>query len=300
MKNLVQIVFLIWIATACDTIAYKDARIALVVVPVDTTKQDTLNGIDFEQKIFLEDYTGHTCGNCPYAATEAKRLIAQYGGKVIVMAIHVGIFASPSLNPNRISYKADFRTAVGNSLDQKFKASDGGLPKGTINRKKFTSSQAVSVLNYTEWATRISQSAALPGNSVGIKIEKTFNRSTRVIDLNAKTVFKSGFSGNIRMATYLVEDKIINWQKFYPTPSVTIDSARYEHNHLLRAALAPKNGNYALSASNLYVANQSIETEWQGVLPEGVLPENSKIIFVLINAETEEVIQVSEEDLLAK
>ena len=297
MKNLFSCAILIWLISSCDTVKYKDAKVAPTVIPAAT---DTLNGIDFEQKIFLEDYTGHTCGNCPFAADEVKKLVAQYGTRVVVMAIHVGNFALPSLNPNKPSYKEDYRTSVGNNLDDKFKASDGGLPKGTINRKRFTASQAVSILNFTEWGTRISQNLALPGNGVGIKIEPALNRATRVIDLKSKVFFKSGFNGNLKMAVYLVEDKIISWQKYYPTPSVTIDSARYEHNHMLRAGLAPKNGNYLLSAANVFLANQSYETEWQGIVPEAALAENSKIIFVLTNADTEEVIQVTQEDLIAK
>jgi hypothetical protein len=118
--------------------------------------------------------------------------------------------------------------------------------------------------------------------------------------MKVKTFFKTEFSGNIRMASYLIEDKIINWQKFYPTPSITIDSARYEHNHMLRGGLAPKNGNYSLSPSTNFLAKQSIETQWQGVSPEAVLPENAKIIFVLTNADSEEVLQVAEVDLVAK
>jgi thiol-disulfide isomerase/thioredoxin len=307
MKNLPIFIFLIGFAIACDTVAYKDAIVKPEVVPVDTMPQvdttsevDSILGVDFTQKIFLEDYTGHTCGNCPYAATQAKKLQEQYGNRIIIMAIHVGNFAVPSINPNKPSYKADFRTSIGNSLNDRAKAVEAGLPKGTINRKKFTSAPAISVLNYTEWGTRINQIFGLPSNNIGIKIVHTFNTATRVVDMKVKAFFKTEFSGNIRMASYLIEDKIINWQKFYPTPSITIDSARYEHNHMLRGGLAPKNGNYNLSPSINFLAKQSIETQWQGVAPEAVLPENAKIIFVLTNADSEEVLQVAEVDLVAK
>ena len=294
MRNLFSFI-LFSIILGCDTVAYKDARVT--PTPILAPK-DTVDGINFEQKIFLEDYTGHTCGNCPGAATEVKKLMDQYGKRIVVMAIHAGNFALPVLNPNKTSFKEDFRTSVGNDLDDKFKASDLGLPKGTVNRKKFTTGGSVSVLNYTEWGTRISQIFAAQGNGVGIRIDPILNTSTRVIDLKAKVIFKAAFSGKVNMMAYLVEDKIINWQKFYvPT---TFDSARYEHNYMLRAGLYPKNGDYALSATIEFSADQSIETDWQGTLPGNVVPENSKIIYVLTNGNTEEVIQVAEVNLISK
>ena len=178
MKNLLIFFFLIGFAIACDTVAYKDAIVKPEVVPVDTTPvvdtlpfidttiskdttpvkepeipKDSIYPIDYENRVFLEDYTGHTCGNCPYAAQEIKKLETQYGKKIIAMAVHVGEFAKPSPNPNKTSFKADFRTTIGNSLDDKFKATNAGLPKGTINRIKFTGSPLL--INYTEWNQRV-------------------------------------------------------------------------------------------------------------------------------------------------
>ena len=58
---------------ACDTVSYRDAYEVQPPVVPDTSTKDS-NALDYTRKIFLEDYTGHTCGNCPFAAEEAKKM----------------------------------------------------------------------------------------------------------------------------------------------------------------------------------------------------------------------------------
>jgi hypothetical protein len=48
------------------------------------------------KKVLVEDYTGHTCGNCPAAARMLNDTIKPlYGDRLIVLGIHAGYFAEP-------------------------------------------------------------------------------------------------------------------------------------------------------------------------------------------------------------
>ena len=322
MKNLVLLLFISFLY-GCDRVAYKDAyeNPAPIVIPIDTAKEDTTNPIDtvigdttktdtvvtykavtsFLQKVLIEDFTGHTCGNCPFAAKEAKKIEELYGERVITMAIHCGQFAVPVQNPNDVKFKTDFRTPVGTALDIKFGASNAGLPRGIINRKKFTTSPKVSLLNYTEWGTRVNQIVSLPqGNGIGLTINPKFDSVSRSINVYVSTKFERAFTGKIKMTGYMVEDKILNWQKFYPSPGVTENIEFYEHNHTLRGDLNPKNGKFDLNNGAPIGQNETFKIEWQGVLPSVVVSKNAQIIFILSNSETDEVLQVAEAPLSSK
>src|SRR5690606_27366869 len=90
------------------------------------------------RKALLEDYTGHTCGNCPAAAESAHQLAEQYGDKLVLMAVHAGFF-SRLKNPD---YLTSYTTSVGNDWDgsKGFGVSAVGNPNGMVNRKAYDGS----------------------------------------------------------------------------------------------------------------------------------------------------------------
>ena len=54
---------------------------------------------DFIQKYLLEDFTGHTCLNCPKAHTIMKDMQDAMKDTLICMAVHCGNFAEPGDAP---------------------------------------------------------------------------------------------------------------------------------------------------------------------------------------------------------
>jgi len=309
MKILSALICVICFASACDRVPYKDAyENPTPIFPTDTLQNDSsetdsagnstyLNVTNFDQNVLLEDYTGHTCGNCPYAATETQKIEAFYGKRVVVMAIHCGQFAKPNLNPNETSFKADFRTSIGDELDNKYGPSNAGLPKGIANRKKFSSTK-ISLLNHTEWGNRVNTLISQQGNGVGLRINPKFNSTTRKIRLYAKAAFKMAYSGKLKMATYIIEDSIVSWQKLYPTPSTSIEIENYVHNHVLRSGLSPGSGSFELTSSSEIIENQSYKSEWFGVLPVNVKVNQAKVILILYRSDNDEIVQVTEEKLV--
>ena len=90
--------------------------------PIDTT-----NNV-YVKNILIEDFTGHTCKNCPDAARELDAIHDVYGSQIIGLAIHAGqTFArpypiDPSGNPDE-KFIYDFRTSWGEELDGFFQVS---------------------------------------------------------------------------------------------------------------------------------------------------------------------------------
>ena len=68
------LLFVITILTACDKI---EGPYGVKGVPIIG-----------DQKVLLEDFTGHTCQACPNAHREGKRLRDIYDERLVVLAVH--------------------------------------------------------------------------------------------------------------------------------------------------------------------------------------------------------------------
>ena len=84
------------------------------------------------EKSYLEDYTGHTCGNCPRAAEKAYELQEIYGDQLVIISVHAGFFSNTNT-----SYPSDFTSNTGDTWDNLFGNSNAGNPNGMVNRMNY-------------------------------------------------------------------------------------------------------------------------------------------------------------------
>ncbi len=113
--------------------------------------------------ILLEEFTGHTCVNCPEATKLAHDLKQSYGEKLLLLSIHAGSLAEPSGAP----YEADFRTTPGTAIFNHF--APIGVPTGMVNR---TESGGSVVLFKDGWEPAIQALVDLPQQaSIDISVE---------------------------------------------------------------------------------------------------------------------------------
>ena len=195
-----------------------------------------------KRKILLEDFTGHTCGNCPCAAYEAIRLDTTYKGRIIVVASHVGFFAEPYTNGTK--FRTDFRTPAGTEVNDYFQIDAQGLPQGNSKYLK-------------------------EGNS------------------------------NHQLVVYVVEDSIINWQKFYSScGGVDKEISDYVHRHVLRGAVNSTWGDALYTAGSIIPIGTSVNKSYTQVLDP--IWEAKHIYFVAFIQDnvTKEVVQVEEVKLI--
>lgn len=199
-----------------------------VEVPQQTVDGNTPDSEQVVRKVLIEDYTGHTCGNCPEAAAAIQQVKGVYGEQVVSVAVHAGFFASPQTAP----YTADFRTATGTAYDNFFGISAVGNPNGMVNRMDYSTSSHVKA--YTSWGTLAGNILALPPD-VHIKITNTFDNNTMQLSSGIETKFLNTMSGTYKLVVLLTEDSIVAPQKDYSqTPS---DILTYVHRHMLRDAV---------------------------------------------------------------
>lgn len=294
LKNLLFASALVIGFSACDRVPYSEAyEKQPPVIVVDTNNYQPVT--NYARKVLIEDYTGHTCGNCPYAATEAHRIEEAYPGKVLVMGIHCGFYALPKNYPDG-SYKTDFRTDAGTLLDNEFNASAAGLPRGVVSRRKFNNSYLVL---HTDWEPKVAGILSEPSPGVGISLNPKYSSSDNSLVVYTQVAFQNQVSGELKIACYVVEDSIIAWQKLYETtgkPEKNIEF--YAHNHVLRGSLLPSNGKPQVTTKSTIEPGSSFKTTWQTFLPTGVNLKQAKVLTIVYRTDTKEILQAEEANIL--
>ena len=231
----------------------------------------------FIQKYLLEDYTGHTCINCPKAHVILHEMQEEMGDTLVCMAIHSGVNAKPEEG----LFAADYRTALGDYLASHFVVS--GYPKGMISRKTFDGKR---VLDRTEWKAKMA-SVARTTAEIGLQIKDT---SVALRPDSAYIFVKVSYlkenSRKMQLHVLVLEDSIVSAQK----NGLSIDT-NYVHNHMLRLNLSPIMGSVLNLGSTLEAGSSDIRAfalyrnpAWRW--------KHCQIVAFVTDTETEEVLQV--------
>ncbi len=227
MKTLGIALLVLLAVTGCDVI--EAPYIKNPTGSVDTLLKDTsttmvrTGGV---QNVLLEDYTGHTCGNCPEAADIATSIYEKNKPRVIVVAIHAGGFALPDMP----DYPADYRTPVGDELDQTFMISRAGNPNGLINRVRYNNRFILSQSNWDPATTaQLSKSPA-----VDLGLSHTYHSQDSTFVVTVETAYRTPGESDYSLVVFLTENGIVGDQKDYRKNPSHIEE--YEFEHVLRAS----------------------------------------------------------------
>ena len=236
------------------------------------------------QRILLEDYTGHTCPNCPAAHDEAQTLLNTYGKQLVVISIHAGYYAQTQ--SGMFSY--DFRTAVGNDLLGAFLPTGQSFPTGVIQRKRNT--QSNYPIPWSAWGTNIAPLInAKP--SAKLTLTNSYNSSARTISCTVNTDILKDVSSSLSLSVLYTEDSIVKPQK-----DGTVSIPAYTHRHVLRGSL---NGSWGEAIGSSFTSGQSLDKTYTGApIPADAVPEHISVVAILYNTTTNEVIQVAEKKLI--
>ncbi|MFM7106068.1 MAG: Omp28-related outer membrane protein [Flavobacteriales bacterium] len=231
------------------------------------------------QRVLLEDFTGHECGNCPKAHIAAKNILASDTDRVAVVAIHAGSLAQP-FPP---TYPEDFTTTEGTYYLLTQVGSDQ-MPKGRINRFP----NANNVTNYPDWSDQV-DSALQSTPLANMQLKTDFQPASSKLNIHVFTNWLESFSGQARLIVLVTENGIIAPQLTYiPTPPIT-DTA-YHHEHVLRRSATGATGLVAFNNPQSGASKtDSYTIDWN---PNWV-PENCEVIAFLTNGLDGDVINVA-------
>jgi len=179
-----------------------------------------------QQNVLLEDYTGHTCTNCPAAAVIAKGLEDANPNRVFVASIHASVGNSfQAVSPPE--FTQDFTTEAGdtyvNSIPSFF-----GNPTGTINRKDGGIANTIWYAS-SNWAGAVNTTLNETPNA---KIQQQYNYfpQTRGLFVHTESVLNTLNNNNeYAMVIYLVREVVVAPQKL---ANGTVEEFYHHHNVL--------------------------------------------------------------------
>lgn len=243
------------------------------------------DGQAIQQMVLLEEMTGHQCGNCPEASDEAFRLVNEtYPGRVILASIHAGSLSRTYLAGEK--YRTDFTTPEGTEL---FGALNdvGGVPYGMINR-------SIKTNDFEAWENSL-RTALESTPAAGIRVFTCYNSDSLTAGVVVDIKFLQEMEGDKRLSVYLVEDKVVDWQKDYRNSGSDIDVPEYTHHNVLRKVA---NGTWGEPVSETAIENGALVTKSYTVkLEEDYDPAHCKIVAFLHDFESKSVIQVGISDV---
>lgn len=240
------------------------------------------------RKVLLEDFTGHTCVNCPAAARVASSLKDVYEEDLIVVGVHcTSTFAAPANPPNpNGSYATDFRTPAGDAYENALNIFF--LPNGAVNRKPFNNS---ITLGSAAWGSAV---ADVIGQEADFDIwfsQLQHDPDNNTVTAEVKVAVLNPVTGDYNLTIYLTEDSVIDWQK--DLEADPDDVPDYVHRHVLRTNLnsawgAPVVVGQALAGDTITLTytNFSMNPAW--------VADHCSLVAYVHNNNTYEVMQVEE------
>ncbi|HOW25886.1 MAG TPA: Omp28 family outer membrane lipoprotein [Bacteroidales bacterium] len=287
----IQYFFLTFIALsfliACDEV---EAPYLIEVGGADTSVcpvPDFPHIHDPVKRVLLEDYTGHTCVNCPTAAKLAHDLKDALGDKLVVIAVHAGFFSWPMAG----DYAADFRTEAGTEWDNLFGISKVGNPNGMVDRVGYSTAH---ILSPGAWSDKINQQLAREPELV-VQVINEYTDTERKLCSHVQVTFLRETLRNLNLSLVITEDEIVAPQKNNnPDIGTTPDIMDYHHDHLLRGAI---NTPWGISISTKEIAVEE-DTEmlktYKYVMDAAWDPYKCRVIAFVYDVDTREVLQVYE------
>jgi len=238
---------------------------------------DTLIDLDTiiqVKRVLLEDYTGHTCQNCPAAAAIAHNQEAIYHGKLIVLAVHAGYYAIPGTG----EFAVDFRTTAGEQWNTDFQVL--AYPSGMIDRKVFNGNQVVGSAEWiTDIASIINQAPAL-----NMLMVNSYDSTSRTVRSLIYSKFLQSLTGTYNITVCVMEDNIISAQDSSNT--IIHD---YNFRGVLRGAV---NGTYGETLTTVVDPSLCYLGKFSISINSAWVAQNCWILAFVSNSSTKEILQV--------
>ena len=310
MKNKViqfclGLVLLSTLITSCDRVEFPYPEQISQPATCDAPLFDS--NMNASRNVLLEDFTGHRCPNCPFAAYSAAQLQAtleSQGKHLIIVGEHVTNLAEPQSNPDG-SFASDYRTTAGdnfgnltNSYSEFFGGATGFsyVPIGLVDRAVYIASAAVDV---GDWSDAINARFNVPIGA-NLQMEVIYDAAFDKACIYLETEFVQNLTGDFNLVIYVIEDSIVDWQingaAGDPTYPLNTNVENYIHRHVLRETVTGTwgteiaVGGVTIGETNVTGFNVNIKPEWN----------QAKISFVayVYNDATKEILQTIEHKLV--
>ena len=216
-------------------------------------QQTPVSQSPLNKNVVLEELTGIHCGYCPDGHERANTLAADNPGRVVLVNVHAGGYATPGTG------EPDLRTTDGTALDAFFAPT--GYPAGALQRTPF-GTETILATSRANW-TSMAAARLAEASPVNMAMDATVDASTRQLTLNVEMYYTSPFATgtnhylNIGYVQNNFEGPQTNYGNYNPT--AILPNGNYLHQHVFRGYLNV-NGTWgeAIDASQTGVITRTV------------------------------------------
>lgn len=245
MKNIFSKLCLPFIAilivTSCKEIGPPINLTPDASIPVGAKKsgliQDTLFTESVIQtpdvkRIFIEEFSGQNCPNCPKGKTAVKQIISSNVGLVSAVTLHTIAFAPQSDPIGNVDFRTQSATDISNIY-----GNGVGIPCAMVNRVLFSGQSARAMTTPSTWSGYVTNELT-KSSYVNIKLQSFWDATINQDSIKVELHFTGNASADsLSLSLLLIEDKIEA-----PQDSMGIEVEKYEHENILRAMVTTSSG----------------------------------------------------------
>lgn len=215
---------------SCDTL---DNPVVGIIAPCDDSEVPEFTALETDiQRILVEDFTAHQCGNCPPAAVKAAALLAAHPDQIVPLAIHAGELASTNEE-----YPTDWTCDESDIYwdDLEFQVN----PVGRINRLE----TETSILLLDQWDAAVDALLDVMPKA-GLQMVVSHDESSGNTGIHVHVTWFEALEGPARLALLVSENHLVGSQLWYTTvdPPGPGYMEEYEHEHMLRGSVTGAKG----------------------------------------------------------
>ena len=223
----------------------------LITIPLSSSNAQ------LQRNVVLEYCTGVWCQWCPCGHAIIRDEILPAFPNTIVIGYHGP--ANSSSEP--------FSFFSGNSIISALGFSS--YPTGIVDRTSAPISRGL-------WLSTVSSRNSVNA-TVDINVLKTYNASTRVLDLTVKASALENLTGNFYVNVILTEDEL----KYPQTGnSSCAGGTEYSHSHVVRSMLNGASGEM-INVGGSWLQGVELQKDYSLSIPAGIYPANSHIIVMI-------------------
>lgn len=250
------------------------------------------------KNVFLEDFTGVQCPNCPSAHEAIKALEEEYKGRFVSVGLYKdGLGLTAPLDKSGHLTKDDFRTPLSNAIDQTvYNGQASSLPMAGIDRVKYNNQL---LMNYTVFSPAVSARLTVP-SPLNIEATSAYNTTDSLLTVKITFTFTQPLTKGVYFTAGIVQDSIIDVQE---KGLQIIDN--YQHDHVFRGLISGTSaGGTLLPFSNFYEPGrvfvrtlrvklpEYLRAQSQYLKTEYIRPEHCKVFIIAHHNEgTSEILQ---------
>ena len=251
-------------------------------VPTDTTEHptDTTAFVekDFPKKHLIEEFTGQTCGYCPYGMDCISEFMANDTNWVLVLH-HYG-------------YAADHFSVAGSKvITTQLKVN--GAPSMAINRAKTTYQGGSGIVYHPGYLTTVDKSQFDKRTYASIAIDNTYDASSRELKVHVSGLIGSKeYSNTLKLTVLVKESGMIDTQADY---YYTFEGwQEFRHANAVRAFLTDAKGLVLNidSATHLYAEDLSV------TIDESWVADNCMVV-AFLSEDFKPVVQAEQKPVVA-